>query len=538
MTGLMMDYPLTLSTIFRRAETLYAGREVVTRLADKSLHRTTYGDFAVRARRLARALCGLGIRAGDRVATLGWNHSQHLEAYFGIPLSGAVLHTLNLRLHPDELAYIVKHAEDRAVLVDESLLPLWEQVRRQVNVPITIVVGASKTLPNGCLDYEALLGNSTPATDLADPDEQSAAAMCYTTGTTGNPKGVLYSHRALVLHTLGICLADGIALTERDVVTPVVPMFHANAWGLPFACVMVGAKMAMPGPHLDPPSLLDLFQRERVTITAGVPTIWFGVLQLLDANPGQYDISTITRMFVGGSAVPQSLIEAFDRRYGIRIIQGWGMTEMTPLGTLAHVPLAVEGAGDEEIFRYRAKQGRPLPFVEIRARNEGGLAPWDGQTMGELEVRGPWIASAYYNNPDAADRFTDDGWFRTGDIVTIDATGTIQVQDRSKDLIKSGGEWISSVALECALMGHPSVAEAAVIPVTHPKWDERPLAAVVLKPGAAASPADLRSFLAPQFPKFWLPDAFEFVDAIPRTSAGKFKKSALRERFKDYQLAE
>jgi len=538
MTGLMMDYPLTLSTIFRRAETLYAGREVVTRLADKSLHRTTYGDFAVRARRLARALCGLGIRAGDRVATLGWNHSQHLEAYFGIPLSGAVLHTLNLRLHPDELAYIVKHAEDRAVLVDESLLPLWEQVRRQVNVPITIVVGASKTLPDGCLDYEALLGNSTPATDLADPDEQSAAAMCYTTGTTGNPKGVLYSHRALVLHTLGICLADGIALTERDVVTPVVPMFHANAWGLPFACVMVGAKMAMPGPHLDPPSLLDLFQRERVTITAGVPTIWFGVLQLLDANPGQYDISTITRMFVGGSAVPQSLIEAFDRRYGIRIIQGWGMTEMTPLGTLAHVPLAVEGAGDEEIFRYRAKQGRPLPFVEIRARNEGGLAPWDGQTMGELEVRGPWIASAYYNNPDAADRFTDDGWFRTGDIVTIDATGTIQVQDRSKDLIKSGGEWISSVALECALMGHPSVAEAAVIPVTHPKWDERPLAAVVLKPGAAASPADLRSFLAPQFPKFWLPDAFEFVDAIPRTSAGKFKKSALRERFKDYQLAE
>src|SRR2546428_646741 len=430
MTGLMMDYPLTLSTIFRRAETLYAGREVVTRLADKSLRRTTYGDFAVRARRLARALCGLGIRAGDRVATLGWNHSQHLEAYFGIPLSGAVLHTLS------------------------------------------------------------------------------------------------------------ICLADGIALTERDVVTPVVPMFHANAWGLPFACVMVGAKMAMPGPHLDPPSLLDLFQREKVTITAGVPTIWFGVLQLLDANPGQYDISTITRMFVGGSAVPQSLIDAFDHRYGIRIIQGWGMTEMTPLGTLAHVPLAVEGAGDEEIFRYRAKQGRPLPFVEIRARNEGGVAPWDGQTMGELEVRGPWIASAYYNNPDAADRFTDDGWFRTGDIVTIDTTGTIQVQDRSKDLIKSGGEWISSVALECALMGHPSVAEAAVIPVTHPNWDERPLSAVVLKPGAAASPADLRSFLAPQFPKFWLPDAFEFVDAIPRTSAGKFKKSALRERFKDYQLAE
>ena len=541
MAGLMMDYPLTLSTIFRRAETLYAGREVVTRLADKSLRRTTYGDFAVRTRRLARALCGLGIRLGDRVATLGWNHSQHLEAYFGIPLAGAVLHTLNLRLHPDELAYIVNHAEDCAVLVDESLLPLWEQVRRQVKVPITIVVGATKTPPDGSLDYESLLASSEPAPlldDRADPDERDAAAMCYTTGTTGNPKGVLYSHRALTLHTLAICLADSIALTERDVVTPVVPMFHANAWGLPFACVMVGAKMAMPGPHLDPASLLDLFQRERVTITAGVPTIWFGVLQLLDANPGRHDISSITRMFVGGSAVPQSLIEAFDRRYGIRIIQGWGMTEMSPLGSLAHVPLAIEGAGDEATFRYRAKQGRPLPFVEIRARNEDGLVPWDGQTMGELEVRGPWIASAYYKNPDAGDRFTDDGWFRTGDIVTIDATGTIQVQDRSKDLIKSGGEWISSVALECALMGHPSVAEAAVIPVTHPKWDERPIAAVVLKPGAVASPSDLRSFLAPQFPKFWLPDAFEFVDAIPRTSAGKFKKSALRERFKDYQLAE
>src|SRR5262249_29570330 len=298
MDGLMMDYPLTLSTIFRRAETLYAERELVTRLCDKSLHRTTYGDFAVRARRLARALCGLGIRAGDRVATLGWNHSQHLEAYFGIPLAGAVLHTLNLRLHPDELAFIVNHADDRAVLVDESLLPLWEQVRQRVNVPITIVVGATKPPTNDMLDYEALLAASTPATDLKDPDEQAAAAMCYTTGTTGNPKGVLYSHRALVLHTLGICLADSIALTERDVATPVVPMFHANAWGLPFACVMVGAKMAMPGAHLDPASLLDLFQRERVTITAGVPTIWFGVLQQLAANPRKYDTSTISRMFV------------------------------------------------------------------------------------------------------------------------------------------------------------------------------------------------------------------------------------------------
>jgi len=300
----------------------------------------------------------------------------------------------------------------------------------------------------------------------------------------------------------------------------------------------VGAKMVLPGPHLDPASLVDLFVRERVTVTGGVPTIWMGMLQFLDANPGAFDLSSMRAMFVGGSAVPRALIEAFDRRYGLKIIQAWGMTELAPLGTTGHLPAALAGAADEAKFEFRAKQGRPSPFVEIRARHEDGLVPWDGTTMGELEVRGPWVASAYYNSPDAADRFTADGWFRTGDIATIDADATVQIQDRSKDLIKSGGEWISSVALECALMGHPAVAEAAVIPVTSEKWSERPLAAVVLKPGATASAAELRAFLAPQFAKFWLPDAFEFIDAIPRTSAGKFKKSELRDRFKDYRLAE
>jgi fatty-acyl-CoA synthase len=538
MNGLMMDYPLTLSTIFRRAETLYAKREVVTRLPDKSLHRYTYGAFAARARMLAGALRDLGIQPGDRVATLGWNHFQHLEAYFAIPLVGCVLHTLNLRLHADELAYIVNHAEDRAVIVDESLLPLWEQVKPHVRVPTTIVVASSKPVPDGALDYEALLAGATPLADAPDPDERTAAAMCYTTGTTGKPKGVLYSHRSIVLHTFGLALNHCMSVTETDTVTPVVPMFHANAWGLPFTCVMTGAKLAMPGPHLDAASLVDLFERERVTITAGVPTIWIGVLQYLDANPGKHDVSSIRAMFVGGSAVPQSLIEQFERRYGLRIIQAWGMTELAPLGTVAQLPSSLVAASEDARFQFRAKQGRPAPFVEIRGRNESGLVPWDGQTMGELEVRGPWVASSYYRNADADDRFTDDGWFRTGDIVTIDENGTIQVQDRAKDLIKSGGEWISSVALECALMGHPAVAEAAVIPVAHPKWDERPLAAVVLKPGSSASPTELRAFLASQFPKFWLPDAFEFVDAIPRTSAGKFKKSALREQFKDYQLTE
>jgi fatty-acyl-CoA synthase len=538
MNGLMMDYPLTLSTIFRRAEAVYSRNEVVWRNADKSVQRYTYGDFAVRSRRLAHALRDLGIEPGDRVATLGWNHGRHLEAYFGIPLMGGVLHTLNLRLHPDELAYIVNHAEDRAVLVDESLLPLWEQVRPKVGVPTTIVVAASKPVADGYLEYEGLIAKAEPVYDIPDPDEKAAAAMCYTTGTTGNPKGVLYSHRSLVLHTLGLSLDHCMGIREDDTVLPVVPMFHANAWGMPFSAVMVGAKFVMPGPHLDPASLVDLFVREKVTLTGGVPTIWMGVLQYLDANPGKFDLSAIRAMYVGGSAVPQAMIETFENKYGLKIYQAWGMTEMAPLGTVAHCPPSLDGAPDSVKFACRAKQGRPAPFVEIRARNEDGLVPWDGHTMGELEVRGPWIASAYYNRPDSADRFTDDGWFRTGDIVTIDGDATIQVQDRTKDLIKSGGEWISSVALECALMGHPAVAEAAVIPITSLKWCERPLAAVVLKPGTTATPQELRAFLAPSFSKFWLPDAFEFIDAIPRTSAGKFKKSALREQFKDYRAPE
>ena len=538
MNGLTMDYPLTLSTIFRRAESLFGPREIVSRRADGSLHRYTYTDFAARTRRLATALLDLGVRPGDRVATLCWNHGAHLEAYFAIPLAGGVLHTLNLRLHPDEIAYIVNHAEDRAILVDETLLPLWEKVRPLVKVPIAVIVGATKPVPAGDLEYEALLAKSAPIGDHPDPDERSAAAMCYTTGTTGNPKGVLYSHRALVLHTLGLTQVDCMGICEKDVMMPVVPMFHANAWGMPFAATMVGAKMVMPGPHLDAANLLDLFHRERVTVTGGVPTIWMGVLQYLDTHPGAFDLSCMRAMYVGGSAVPRAMIEAFQRGYGMTIIQAWGMTELAPLGTTGHLPAALVNAPEDDQFAFRAKQGRPSPFVELRARGEDGLVPWDGQTMGELECRGPWIASSYYNRPDSADRFTDDGWFRTGDIATIDANGTVQIQDRSKDLIKSGGEWISSVALECALMGHPAVAEAAVIPVAHAKWDERPLAAVVLKPGATATPAELRAFLAPQFAKFWLPDAFEFIDAIPRTSAGKFKKSELRERFKDYKLTE
>jgi fatty-acyl-CoA synthase len=551
--GLMMDFPLTLSAIFRHASQVFPSREIVTRRADKSIHRHTFADFSGRARRFAGALQQLGLRPGDRVATLGWNHYQHLEAYFGIPLMGGVLHTLNLRLHPDELAFIVNDAEDQAVLVDRSLLPLWEQVAPKTRVRHVIVVGGdghdgSNPANDGFglraggtraewFEYEALLRDAEPLADVPDPDERSAAAMCYTTGTTGKPKGVLYSHRALVLHTFAISLSGCIGISEHDIVLPVVPMFHANAWGLPYAALMQGAALVLPGPHLDPASLIDLFERERVTVTAGVPTIWMALLQFLDANPAARDLSALRSMVVGGAAIPRALIEAFEQRHGLHVVHAWGMTELTPLGTASHTPPDMAAASDEERYRQRAKQGRPSPFVEIRARNEDGLVPWDGATMGELEVRGPWVAAAYYNRDDCGDRFTEDGWFRTGDIVTIDERATVSIQDRSKDLIKSGGEWISSVALESALMGHPAVAEAAVIPVASAKWSERPMATVVLKPGASASSDDLRAFLAPQFPKFWLPDAFEFIDAIPRTSAGKFQKSALRARFKDYQVA-
>jgi fatty-acyl-CoA synthase len=539
MRGLMMDYQLTLPAILRRADTLFGAREVVSRLPDKSLHRMTYAEVASRVRRLAVALKGLGIGAGDRVATLSWNHHQHLEAYFGVPAAGAVLHTLNLRLHPDDLTYIVGHAVDRAILVDDVLLPLLDRFRDRIGpIPIIVVRQTPAALPDGMLDYETLIAGAREA-DYRDPDldERDAAVMCYTTGTTGKPKGVLYSHRAIALHSLGLTMKSTFSLGEDDIVLAVVPMFHANAWGLPFACAMVGSGQVMPGPHLDPPSLLDLLAREKVTLTAGVPTIWMGILMALDQAPRTYDLSSLRCMVVGGSAAPPAMIRGFEERHGLTVLHAWGMTETTPLGTVATLPPDLAGAPDAVRYAARAKQGRPAPFIEIRARNEQGLVAWDGQTMGELEVRGAWVANGYFHLDDVADRFTDDGWFKTGDIVTIDARGTIEIQDRSKDLIKSGGEWISSVALENALMGHPAVAEAAVVAVPHPRWQERPLAVVVLKPDRTATADELKEFLSGQFAKWWVPEAIEFVPAIPKTSAGKFQKSALREQFKGHWQA-
>jgi fatty-acyl-CoA synthase len=525
MRGLMMTYPLTVPAIVRRVASLFADRPVVSRQPDRTIVRTTYAGVVDRARRLAVALRALGVAPGDRVATLGWNHQTHLEAYLAVPSIGAVLHTLNLRLHADDLAYIVNDARDRIVIVDESLVPLLDSFRSRVDIERVIVVGR---------DYDDLVASADPGAYVEpDLDEQTAAAMCYTSGTTGRPKGVLYSHRALVLHAFGHGLVDALGIGRSDTVLPIVPMFHVNAWGLPFSCSLFGAAQVFPGPHLDALNLLELLERERVTLTAGVPTVFLSILQELDRHPGVRDLSALRAIVIGGSAAPESMIRAFKERHGLEVVHAWGMTEMTPLGTLCHLPPSMAGEDLDRQYRYRARQGTPLPFVEMRARTETGLAPWDGVTMGELEVRGPWVAAQYYNVDETDARFTDDGWFKTGDIVTIDPGGCMQITDRAKDLVKSGGEWISSVALESALMGHPAVAEAAVVAVPHPKWDERPLAVVVLRPGQPVTADELTRFLAARFAKWWVPDAIEFVAEIPRTSVGKFKKSVLREQYKD-----
>jgi fatty-acyl-CoA synthase len=541
MQSTMMDVPLSLNHLLERAGTLFASNEIVSRLPDKSLRRHSYGQYHRRTRSLAAALRDLGLRRGDRVATLCWNHHAHLECYFGIPAAGGVMHTLNLRLAPDELGWIAGDAQDRFLVIDDVLLPLYAQFRHLHRFERVIVFPFSgAAVPAGFDDYEALLAAADPdGFTYAPHEETDPVAMCYTSGTTGRPKGVVYSHRSTVLHTLVASLGDFWGLRGTDVVLPVTPMFHANSWGMPYGAVMMGVKLVFPGPHLHPDDLLDLMQLEPPTLALGVPTIWLGLIQAYDAaqapdspHRGRWKLPAGMRSLVGGAAVPEALIRAF-HQHGIWILQGWGMTETSPVCTISYPKAELRDAGMDERYRRAAMAGVPVPLVELRVRGDSGAdQPWDGHSVGEIQVRGPFITGSYHQVPVEAGKFTADGWLRTGDVASVDELGFVRITDRTKDLIKSGGEWISSVDLENALMAYPAVAEAAVIAIPDDKWGERPLACVALKPGQAAGPAQLGAhLLAHGFAKWQLPDRYEYIDAVPRTSTGKFWKMKLRERF-------
>ena len=534
MFGLMMDYPLTLDRIVERANRLFPHKRVRTRRLDGSLHDYTYADLYRRSRKLASALAGLGIEPGDRIGTFAWNHYQHLEMYFGIPGAGAVCHPLNVRLFPGQLAYIVNHAEDRLVFVDASVLPLYEKVARETSgVEHHILVNAPEDiqtdLPN-VRHYEELIGEGDDEFEWRCTDEAMAMGLCYTSGTTGEPKGALYSHRSMFLHTLGENQAMGLGLTETDIVLPVVPQFHAMAWGLPYACPLAGADMVMPGPDLSPAVLAELIETQQVTVAAGVPSIWNGVYQDLKTTPR--DISCVRALVVGGSAMPRSLIAAYERDLGVNVLHAWGMTELSPLGSVSKLQRHHLALTEDEQLDVKARQGTPLGGVELRIVDDAGVPlPWDGTTMGELQARGPWVIRSYFKREPTPEHFTEDGWFRTGDVAVMTPDGYMTITDRTKDLVKSGGEWISTVALESALMAHDQVLEAAVIAVPDEKWSERPLAVVVPTPECNVTGDGLREFLASRFAKFEIPDRFVFVDELPKTSVGKFDKKLLRSTY-------
>ena len=535
MRGTMMDFPLVLPVLLERAGKLFPKVEILSRRPDKSVVRSNYGSFYRRARQLGEALNGLGMRRGDRVASLMWNNATHMEAFFGVSCAGGILHTLNPRLHAHEIAAIANHARDRFLIVDDTLLPVLEKFRADVHFERVIVTQqCGVAVPAEFLNYEELLASAKGESPYPEMEENEGAAMCFTSGTTGNSKGVVYSHRALVLHSFALCMADTCAVSHQDTAMSMSPMFHANAWGMPFAAVMVGARLLLPGPNLEPEGLLDWMTREKATFAAGVPTICLGLLDALEKEPGRWKFDWPIRILCGGSAAPLEMIRRFDH-FGMQLIHGWGMTETAPVATVSRLKSYMREWTEIEKYQVRAKQGLPAPFVEARCMRPEGEVPWDGQTPGELEVRGPWVAGQYYEAPEQANRWSEDGWFRTGDVATIDEEGYVKLVDRTKDMVKSGGEWISSVDLENALMGHPAVKEACVVGVPHPKWQERPLAAVVLREGARVNDEELREFLAQRFAKWQLPDAFVFVEAIPRTSVGKFKKMALREQFANWK---
>jgi fatty-acyl-CoA synthase len=532
----MQDVPLSIASILRHGQQVF-GDATLTTLGDTGNRRASFAEVSANAARLAHGLRGLGIDGDQRVGTFMWNNQEHMEAYLAVPSMGAVLHTLNIRLFPDQVTYIANHAGDEVVIVDSSLIPLLAKVLGgMTTVHTVLVVGDGDTAPleptgKQILRYADVLSGGSASYDWPDVDERSAAAMCYTSGTTGNPKGVAYSHRSMWLHSQAACTTNSLQLSFQDTALVIVPQFHANAWGIPYAAFMAGADLVMPDRFLQAEPLVRAIETEKPTMSGAVPTIWNDILNYLRANPG-HDISSIQRIICGGSAVPRALMEGFASEFGIRIIQAWGMTETSPLGSVAWPP---RGLSEEAAWDYRTTAGRFAFGVEGRIVDDSGeVQPRDGKAVGELQVRGPWVAAAYYQDDDPQ-KF-DGGWLRTGDVGTIDPRGYITLTDRAKDVIKSGGEWISSVELEGTLMAHPAIREAAVVGVPDERWDERPLAAVVLKDGESVTPDELCTWLAERVAKWWLPERWAFIEEVPKTSVGKFDKKVLRKSYADGEL--
>ncbi|MEO7056471.1 MAG: 3-(methylthio)propionyl-CoA ligase [Caldimonas sp.] len=544
MNGSMMQLPLLISSLLVHAERHHGEQEVVSRRVEGDIHRTTYRELAARSRRMAKAIAGLGIASGERVATLAWNGHRHLELYYAVSGSGAVLHTLNPRLHPDQVVYIADHAEDQALFFDLTFLPLVEAIAGRVKTIKHFVAMTDRAhMPaassiEGLLCYEDLLEAHDDRYAWPEFDENQASSLCYTSGTTGNPKGVLYSHRSTLLHTFAIAMPDALSCSAKDAILPVVPMFHVNAWGLPYAACMTGAKLVFPGPGLDGKSLYELFESERVTLSAGVPTVWQGLLGYVEANGLKF--STMRRTVIGGSACPPAMMKTFQERFDVQVLHAWGMTEMSPVGTVAVLKGSQQDLGAAERFAIQAKQGRAVYGVDMKIVGEDGVElPWDGARSGELLVRGPWVVSEYFKS-EGGDPLVKDadghGWFPTGDVASIDGDGFMQITDRSKDVIKSGGEWIGSIDLENIAMAHPAVAMAACIAARHAKWDERPLLVVVRKPGAELARDELLGFFEGRIAKWWTPDDVVFVEAIPLGATGKMLKNRLRDQYGEHLI--
>ena len=541
MQGLMMEMPLLVTAIMQHAERNHPTREIVSVTADNPLHRYTFADCFKRTRQIANVLASLGASADARVATLAWNDYRHLELYFGIACSGRVCHTLNPRLFPEQLIYIINHAEDELIFVDPGFVPILENIVGDCpQVKAYIVMCDEATMPEtklpNVLCYESLIAEASDDFEWPELDENTACGLCYTSGTTGNPKGALYSHRSTVLHTYAQALPDVMNVSSTDCVLPIVPMFHVNAWGFPFSGVMVGAKFVMPGPKLSEPDVLtDLINNEEVTVSAGVPTVWLPVLKYVQEN--DRNLQPLSRIAIGGSACPLAMMEEFRDKYGVTVVHAWGMTEMSPLGTVnTHKPTTV-GLEGEALQQHMQSAGRPVPGVQVKITDDDGKElPWDGEAIGALKVRGPWVCRTYYKLDQENDAHEADGWFNTGDVCAINPDGFIRITDRTKDVIKSGGEWISSIDLENVAMGYPGVAEAAVIGAIHPKWQERPLLVVVKDASQDVDKADLLAYFDGKVAKWWIPDDVQFVEEIPHTATGKISKLQLRQQFADYEF--